>query len=199
MGRRAKASSHVAPPVGPPAHMNNAFVSLLEGGDRRSIGHADLVVAQLLRQPARFDELWCCLGHDDPLVRMRAADALEKVNRVCPEAFTVHKTHLLRRSFEDGSAEVRWHLITIASCLSLSPQEAEHFSFHLEHCLRHDPSKIVKVMALQAADRLKTVSPAVAARFARMLAFAGSSGWPSVIARARKLAGRRCGDPEVPL
>ncbi len=48
----------------------------LQGGDRRSIGRADEVVADVLNDPALFDDLFQGMLHDDPVVRMRSADAV---------------------------------------------------------------------------------------------------------------------------
>jgi len=164
------------------------FASLLAGGDRRSIGRANTVAAKLAREPDRLDELWTCLTNPDPLIRMRAADALEKFSRVCPVAFNVHKAALLEKKLDDGSAEVRWHLIAITSRIALERQEAEQFCRYLHDCLRNDPSRIVKVMALQAAKDLQVLHPSIEAQLAEMIRFAQSSIWPSVAARARKLA-----------
>jgi hypothetical protein len=160
---------------------------MLTGGDRRSIGQADLVVEHLIPEPARFTELWACLTSLDPVVRMRAADALEKFSRVCPAAFSAHKAALLARKLDDRSAEVRWHLIAITSRLELHPVEARHFARYLHDRLKNDPSKIVKVMALQAAKDVSEREKSVEDEFVLMLSFAKSSAWPSVAARARKI------------
>ena len=145
------------------------------------------MVEELAACPARFAELWACLTCLDPLVRMRAADALEKYSRDCPAAFDGYKDALLAQALDDGSAEVRWHLIAITSRLRLRPAEVRHFVRYLHDRLRNDASRIVKVTALQAAADLSG-EPTVAAEIAEMLAFAESSAWPSVAARARKIA-----------
>ena len=57
------------------------ILALLEGGDRRSIGRSEQVAAIASKNQALFPEWirgWCS---QDPLVRMRAADATEKVIR----------------------------------------------------------------------------------------------------------------------
>jgi len=140
-----------------------------------------------MREPGRLDELWGCLRGNDPLVRMRAADALEKISRVLPDLFEPYKQALLTAQFEDGSAEVRWHLIAITSRLAFQPHDAVHFFAYLDHCLRHNSSRIVKVTALQAAYDLSANFPQLNAEYKKMLSFARSSTWPSLIARAAKL------------
>jgi hypothetical protein len=61
------------------------ILTLLEGGDRRSVGRADEVAALVSRNPKLFPQLIAGLWSDDPLVRMRAADAAEKVTRTAPQ------------------------------------------------------------------------------------------------------------------
>ena len=47
----------------------------LSGGDRRSIGRVDEVVADVLRDPSLFERVFDGMLSDDPIIRMRAADA----------------------------------------------------------------------------------------------------------------------------
>lgn len=168
--------------------VERAFERTLAGGDRRSIGGANAAAAAVRRDPSRFDELWRCLGHREPLVRMRAADALEKYSRTSPAAFEVHKGDLLARTADDGTVEVRWHLIAIVARLRLSGDEALTLCAYLEDRLRHDASRIVKVAALQAAHDVARVHAACEPLYAVMLAFAAASPWPSLRARAARLA-----------
>jgi hypothetical protein len=169
---------------------NDSFAVRLKGGDRRSIGRADEIAALIVREPGRFGELWGCLLDIDPVVRMRAADALEKVSRVLPVVFEPHREALLSAKLDDGSAEVRWHLIAITSRLALQVGDAARFYTYLDQCLRHDASRIVKVAALQAAYDLSLTFPQFNAALSDMLAFARSSPWPSVTARAARLVPR---------
>jgi len=146
-----------------------------------------------MRERGRFDELWGCLRDIDPLVRMRAADALEKISRVHPDLFEPYREALLTTKLEDGSPEVRWHLIAIKSRLALQESDAARFYKYLDQCLRHDASRIVKVAALQAAYDLSVKFPQYSVELIEMLAFARSSPWPSVIARAARLVPRGAG------
>jgi hypothetical protein len=86
------------------------FSLTLQGGDRRSIGNANRVAAIILRQPDRVAELMACLWSDDPIVRMRAADAAEKVSAKQPAFLAPFKTELLALADEPAQAELRWHL-----------------------------------------------------------------------------------------
>jgi hypothetical protein len=59
--------------------MNTTLAELLSGGDRRSIGKAAEVAEYVVVNPHQIDGLAALLEHHDEVVRMRAADALEKV------------------------------------------------------------------------------------------------------------------------
>lgn len=58
------------------------ILSKLKGGDLRSKGKSEEVVADILNQPFLFGEVFEGMLNDDPVVRMRAADAIEKVSRL---------------------------------------------------------------------------------------------------------------------
>jgi hypothetical protein len=62
-----------------------SLLNKLSGGDRRSIGRCDEVVAQVLREPSLFAVLIAGLDADDPVVCMRVADALEKISLQHPD------------------------------------------------------------------------------------------------------------------
>ena len=72
----------------------NNLLTALTGGDRRSIGQADRVAARVSKDARLFPELIAGMWSDDPLVRMRAADAAEKVTRGNPELLQPFKKQL---------------------------------------------------------------------------------------------------------
>ena len=163
------------------------FSSLLQGGDRRSIGRSDEAVENVRHAPERFDELWACLAHKDPVVRMRAVDAVEKITRFDASVLASRKQALLSNAFDDGTPEVRWHLIAMLRRVPLDAAELASTLKRLDRLLREDESRIVKTAALQTAFELRQQSSGAQKIFAAMLAFALQSPWPSVRARARKL------------
>ena len=61
------------------------ILSKLRGGDRRSIGKVAEVVSAVRKTPDLFNDLVTGLFEEDPLVRMRAADAMEKISSDNPE------------------------------------------------------------------------------------------------------------------
>lgn len=60
---------------------SNEILSNLRGGDRRSIGKVGEVVGAVQKKPDLFKDLVAGLFEADPVVRMRAADAMEKISR----------------------------------------------------------------------------------------------------------------------
>ena len=75
--------------------MAKNLLAQLTGGDRRSIGRANQVAAAVLQSPETFPELIKGLWSEDSLVRMRAADAVEKISRQKPELLHPYKKELL--------------------------------------------------------------------------------------------------------
>ncbi len=146
--------------------------------------------------PARFDEVWTCLSHKDPLVRMRASDVLEKYTRGHPGILAAYNKDVSLRAVQDDLTEVRWHLFAMASRLPLNGHEARAFCGFLDQSLRRDDSHIVRVMALQAAWDISFHVPVAAGCRDAMIAYALSCDFPSVQARARRLLRQRGGEDE---
>ncbi len=71
------------------------ILASLSGGDRRSTGRSDEIVTVVLADPALFGQLIAGLSNPDPLIRMRTADAAEKVTLQRPELLQPYKEQLL--------------------------------------------------------------------------------------------------------
>ena len=123
-------------------------LSLLQGGDRRSVGRADEVAEIVCGNPALFPELIAGLWLADPLVRMRAADASEKVTRKEHGQLQNHKKELLGLLAETQQQEVRWHLAAMVTRLALNARERLRVMASLKGYLE-DRSSIVRTFALQ--------------------------------------------------
>lgn len=126
----------------------NTLLTLLTGGDRRSIGRANEVAATILTNPELLAEVVPGLAHDDPLLRMRAADVLVKVGERRPELLRPFKAEVLR-AMASTQQEVRWHVAQMLAWLALTPEEHDAAATTLVGYL-DDRSAIVRVFALQA-------------------------------------------------
>ena len=130
----------------------------LGGGDLRSIGRVPEVLRIVGIHPERIQELVECLTCGDPVVRARAADALEKLTAGWPALLTPFKGFLLRVAARSGQQEVRWHLAQVMPRLPLTRREILAIFPTLRGYL-DDPSVIVRVFALQAMFELSLREP----------------------------------------
>ena len=87
--------------------MTADILKKLSGGDRRSIGRVSEVVADVLDDPTLFEAVFCAMLGDDPVVRMRAADAIEKITARHPEYLQPYKTKLIQQVAKIEQQEVR--------------------------------------------------------------------------------------------
>jgi HEAT repeat protein len=160
--------------------------SILQGGDRRSLGKANQLVALILGQPKRFPELLECLWSDDPVVRMRAADAAEKISAQRAELLHPFKAELLGLAGETSQQELRWHLALMIPRLPLTHAERKRAIGLLREYLA-DRSSIVKTCALQGLAELAQGNPELQSEVAGVMEQASRAGTPAMKARARKL------------
>jgi hypothetical protein len=163
-----------------------AIAAMLKGGDRRSIGKSNQIAQLVLSEPQRFAELFECLWDEDPIVRMRAADAAEKVTVTRPELLNPHKQELLGLLDEAQQIELRWHLALMVPRLSLSGPERARAATALQRYLE-DRSSIVKTFAMQGLADLARQDSNLRGPARRVLEESLRSGTAAMKARARKL------------
>jgi hypothetical protein len=162
------------------------ILALLEGGDRRSIGQADRVAKMVFDDLDLFPELMAGLWSDYPLVRMRAADAAEKVTRKFRELLQPYKNELLGLMTEAHEQELRWHLAVMVPRLRLNAKE-KHFVISSLNGYLTDRSSIVKTFALQGLADLAQREPSLRAEVVEILGEAARNGTAAMKARSRKL------------
>jgi hypothetical protein len=162
------------------------LLKLLKGGDRRSIGRADRVAEMVLKDTRLFRGLMKGLWAEDLLVRMRAADAAEKVTRKRPELLEQYKKELLKLLAEAREQEVRWHLAAMVPRLTLSLEQRRAAMVVLEGYLA-DRSSIVKTYALEGLAQLVREDTKLRAAVKEILREAARNGTAAMKARARKL------------
>jgi hypothetical protein len=163
-----------------------SFVERLAGGRRQSIGDADAVAEEVRSAPDRAGELWEAARCPDPLVRMRAVDALEKVSATHPAVLRGHEQEVLASLSASTLAEVRWHVGLLIPRLALDTDDLTRAVDVLERLL-DDHSRIVQVNALDGIVRLADAHPRFTGRAAAAMAHASRSPHASVRARVRRL------------
>jgi hypothetical protein len=162
------------------------LIAKLRGGDRRSIGRVPEVVRDVSKKPVLARELAMGLVNDDPIVRMRAADALEKLSRDRPGILDPFKYVLLGAAADSYQQEVRWHLAQMLPRLELSRKELNSVVSLLRRYLS-DKSSIVKVCAMQGLVDLGTRDHTLLASLKPVIEDACRCGSPAMRARGRKL------------
>jgi hypothetical protein len=157
----------------------------LTGGDRRSIGRVDEVVKEVLADPSLFEAVLVGMLHDDPLIRMRCADAVEKITVSHPEYLGPYKTRLIQVARIDQQ-EVRWHVAQLFSRLGLTPKERRVVVAILSDYLK-DESKIVKTFSMQALADIAEQDADLREPIIHQLQELTRTGSPAMQSRGRKL------------
>lgn len=165
------------------------IANILSGGDRRSIGASEDIVSLVMRHNERFGELFEAMLHDDPIVRMRAADAAEKLARVRPDLLTPFRARLIDEVGQIDQHEVRWHVAQMLSHVRLTVKERSRAVALLEKYLR-DTSVIVVVEALQTLVDFAKVDQGLRKRIAPIVHRMATRGTPAMRSRAAKLLTR---------
>jgi len=164
-------------------------LSQLAGGDRRSIGRVPEVVQQVLADPAIFPALFEGMAHPDPVVRMRAADAVEKITAARPDLLQPFTERLIGQVAKSDQQEVRWHVAQMLPRLELAENETATSVGILRGYL-HDQSKIVKTFAMQALADFAERDAALRPEVMRLLEELTRTGSPAMASRGRKLQQR---------
>jgi hypothetical protein len=158
----------------------------LKGGDRRSIGKSGEAVTNVSRNPVLFADLFEGLFDDNPLVRMRAADAVEKITRERPELLQPWKRPLLETVSTVQEKEVRWHVAQMLPRLRLSSGEHEAAVQILMGYLA-DGSSIVRTFSMQALADLAMRDELLLAKVVPLIERLTQTGTPAMRSRGRKL------------
>lgn len=164
----------------------HVILTMLQGGDRRSIGRSNDVFAMVLAQPELFAVLMSGMMLEDPLVRMRCADAAEKISLQHPEYLGPYKRKLIGEFSRIEQKEVRWHVAAMLARLSLTAKEQRRV-VEILLAYTNDRSSIVRTLAMQAladiALRDEKLQPEVRSHIEELYVI----GSPAMKARGRKL------------
>lgn len=166
-----------------------ALLEMLAGGDRRSIGRSNEVAAEVLANPPLFAELVRGMQSGDPLLRMRAADAAEKVTVHNPGLLQPHRKQILNTIARIPQQEIRRHVAQFFSRISWTRAERAVVLSVLREYLE-DKSSIVRTTAMQALADQAERDRSIRAGIVKQLKALTESGTPAMQARGRKLLAR---------
>lgn len=162
-------------------------IDLLRGGDLRSIGRVAEVVEQAGGSQSDFDALFDAMFSDEPVVQLRASDAVEKISRRYPHLLQPHKAALLADPPAGLRQEVYWHIPLLLPRLALNAGELERAWAQILQLLHSgNPSRIVTVHCLQGLAEL-AIQSGRQDDAARIIRAAMERGSAAVQARGRRL------------
>lgn len=159
---------------------------LLQAGDLRTKGRSEDVVKLVLARPMLFKETVAAMLDSDPGVRMRAADAVEKISRVHPEWLKPCKKILVDRITKVEQQEVRWHSAQILPRLELTSAERRTV-FTLLKSYLSDESRIVKTFAMQGLVDIALQDGTYLHDVRQLIEKLTKVGSPAMKARGKKL------------
>ena len=164
----------------------HALLKKLAGGDRRSIGKSNQVVVEASAEVGLFGVLFEGMLDADPVLRMRCADAVEKITARHSEYLQPFKRRLMREVAKIDQKEVRWHVAQMLSRLALNARERRMAMAILSEYLE-DESKIVKTFSMQALAEIAEQDADLRAPIIAQLQKLTRTGSPAMKARGKKL------------
>lgn len=159
----------------------------LAGGDRRSVGDSDAVAEIIASEPDKFAEAIALMGDDDPVIRMRASDAVEKASRSRPGLLSPFVGKLLGSLSDCEQQEVRWHILMMLPRLPLMSAANKLRAWSIAQQSLLHPSRIVQCEAVSAMHALSRLDPNRRSSYASAIKRLKRRASPSVQARIRRL------------
>jgi HEAT repeat protein len=158
----------------------------LKGNDRRSIGRSNEVVKEVLANPSLFGALLEGMLSQDPIIRMRAADAVEKITSKHPELLQPYKSKIIQQVSKIEQQEVRWHVAQLFSRLLLTHGERRGVVGILNNFMK-DKSKIVRTFSMQALADIAEKDAGLREPIIEQLEELTRTGSPAMKSRGKKL------------
>lgn len=163
------------------------FVKLLSGGDLLPIRRSNDDVLKV-RNDDDFDELFKCLSYKDRIVRLRAADTIEKTTLKYPSYLLKHKASLMDLFCTVMDKELKWHLVLLVPRLNLSEKEKEIVWQRLSAwALDTKESKRVRASSIQAVYQIAESDHFYIRNFELLADQIKKEHIPSLNARIKKL------------
>jgi hypothetical protein len=167
-------------------HIVDKLRTGLRNGGRRSIGRSNEVAHEISKNEKLFAQVLAEVLDPNPVIRMRAADAIEKASADNPKLLQPHKRVILKKIAAIPQQEVRWHLAQILPRLRLTPKERDLAASILFDYLE-DKSSIVKTFAMQGLADLAQQDSHLQKRILPILEFLTANGTPAMRSRGRML------------
>ena len=161
---------------------------MLEGGDTRSIGKVPDVIRLVGDDPVKFSELLEGIYSPDEVVRLRSADAIEKISRRRPGLLQAKKKELIKYIGTYEHPEVFWQLSVALSYLELTKKELPGIISKLIEWLNGDKmNQFAKVNCMQALANIAEKNPWFKKEVAGIIEEQMEKGKAAIKARGRIL------------
>lgn len=134
----------------PPASAGQEFRNLLSGEDPLTLKGVAEVITALQQDPRLVAVVFDVVFDDDDVVRMRAADALEKLCREEPTRLVPFVDRLLTDMAEPRQPSVQWHLAQMLAEVPLDEGQADRAAAIVSALLTDSDDWIVRNCSLEA-------------------------------------------------
>jgi len=167
--------------------MKSDILTKLSIGDRRTTGKSDEAAREVLKDNKLFAVLVSGLKDNDPGIRMRSADAMEKVLKENPKLFLPFKNEILQIAKQSTQQEVQWHMAEIFTYVRFDTKEANDIFEIVLNYYKTSRSNIVKAFSLTTMAYLSSIDNSLKNKALRLTQKALQEGSPAVKSRARKI------------
>ncbi len=180
--------------------MDEGYAEMLAAGGRsNSLGRVDEVIGSVLDDRHRLEELYACLFDDDAWIRMRAADALEKVCRRQPGWLLPFVDRFLDELGSSTQASIRWHLAQVYRQVDLTPDQQRRATRWLQELLcTEDVDWIVAANAMDTLAQFTRDGAFPAADLVALVHVQQRHRSRAVVRRADKLLAALSADRRTP-
>lgn len=163
------------------------IIEKLRGGDLRSIGNANEVAQEILGSPNLFQIVFNGIADEDPVIRMRCADAVQKASELKPELLQPYYERLINEISKIDQQEVQWHVAQMFSVIEPTDKERKIMMEILFTYLNSSKSKIVQVFSMQALTDIAVKYPPIKQRVKIKIEEVMREGSPALRSRGKKL------------
>lgn len=164
--------------------------TFLAGGDLRSIGKSNLVIAKIENQND-FDDLFRLLFHNDRIIVMRAADAIEKITISNSKYLAKYKKNIIDLCYVAKDKELKWHLALLIPRLKLVNGEFDKgWNILLKWAKDSTDSRIVRVNSIEALSQMAKHNNKYEKDLSLILSELRKENIPSINARIRRIQRR---------
>ncbi|HSD56011.1 MAG TPA: hypothetical protein VLA92_02560 [Candidatus Saccharimonadales bacterium] len=169
--------------------MTETFTEMLAaGGKANSLGRVNEVIEVVLQDRSRLAELYACLFDENAWIRMRAADALEKICRQYPDWIQPYVDEFFEELATSTQPSIQWHLAQMYREVDLTAKQKHTVIAWLKHLLSTtDVDWIVSANAMDTLVKFTKDGSVLEAEAVSLIKLQQKHKSKSVVRRADKL------------